>query len=60
MWHMSSVFSHESAQRNNAGHLIDKMYLKQHGHANANKPFKLSNTKRTTGGGHLEKDGRRQ
>ena len=29
---MSSVFSHESAQRNDAGHLIDKMSLKQHGH----------------------------
>ena len=24
MWQMSSVFSHESAQRNDAGHLIDK------------------------------------
>ena len=23
MWQMSSVFSHESAQRNDAGHLID-------------------------------------
>ena len=29
---MSSVFSHESVQRNDAGHLIDKMSLKQHGH----------------------------
>ena len=31
MWQMSSVSSHESAQRNDAGHLIDKMSLKQHG-----------------------------
>ena len=29
MSQMSSVFSHESAQRNDAGHLIDKMSLKQ-------------------------------
>ena len=29
MWQMSSVFSHESAQRNDAGHLIMKMSLKQ-------------------------------
>ena len=32
MWQMSSVFSYESAQRNDAGHLIDEMSLKQHGH----------------------------
>ena len=32
MWQKSSVFFHESAQRNVAGHLIDKMSLKQHGH----------------------------
>ena len=32
MWQKSSVFSHESAQRNVAGHLIDKMSLKQHGY----------------------------
>ena len=29
---MSSVFSHESAQYNDAGHLIDEMSSKQHGH----------------------------
>ena len=63
---MSSVFSHESAQRNDAGHLIDKTVFKTTRsfpyrwirvstlQANANKPFKLSNMKRTTGGGHLE------
>ena len=28
MWQMSSVFSHESAQRNDAGHLIDKNVFK--------------------------------
>ena len=32
MWQMSSVFSHESAQRNDAGHLRDEMSSKQHGH----------------------------
>ena len=32
MWQKSSVFSHESAQRNAAGHLIEKMSLKQRGH----------------------------
>ena len=32
MWQKSSVFSHESAQRNVAGHLIDKISLNQHGH----------------------------
>ena len=32
MWQKSSVFSHGSAQRNVAGHLIGKMSLKQHGH----------------------------
>ena len=36
MWQMSSVFSHESAQRNDAGHLIDKMSLKEHGHIATN------------------------
>ena len=67
MWQMSSVFSHESAQRNDAGHLIDKNVFKttrsfcyQWFHvstlqANANRPFILSSMKRTTGGGHLEK-----
>ena len=66
MWQMSSVFSHESAQRNDAGHLIDKNVFKtirsfcyQWFHvstlqANANRPFILSSMKRTTGGGHLE------
>ena len=29
---MSSVFPHGSAQRNDAGHLIDEMSLKQHSH----------------------------
>ena len=28
MWQMSSVFSHESAQRNDAGHLIDENVFK--------------------------------
>ena len=67
MWQMSSVFSHESAQRNDAGHLIYKNVFKttrsfcyQWFHvstlqANANRPFILSSMKRTTGGGHLEK-----
>ena len=61
-----SVFSHESAQRNDAGHLIDKNVFKttrsfcyQWFHvstlqANANRPFILSSMKRTTGGGHLQ------
>ena len=31
MWQKSSVFSHESAQHNVAGHLIGKISLKQHG-----------------------------
>ena len=38
---MSSVFSHESAQRNDAGHLIDKNVFKT-------TPFILSSMKRTT------------
>ena len=65
MWQMS-VFSHESAQRNDAGHLIDKNVFKTTRsfcyqwfrvstlQANANRPFILSSMKRTTGGGHLE------
>ena len=63
---MSSVISHESAQRNDAGHLTDKNVFKttrsfpsrwfrvSTPQANANKPLKLSNMKRTAGGGHLE------
>ena len=31
MWQMSSVFSHESAQRNDAEHVIDENVLKTHG-----------------------------
>ena len=66
MWQMSSVFSHESAQRNDGGHLIDKNVFKTTRsfcyqwfrvstlQANANRPFILSSMKRTTGGGHLE------
>ena len=54
MWQMSSVFSHESARRNDAGHLIDKNVFKttrsfcyQWFHvstlqAKANRPFILS------------------
>ena len=63
---MSSVLSHERAQRNDAGHLIDENVFKTTRsfryqwfrvstlQANANKPFIWSNMKRTTGGGHLE------
>ena len=63
---MSSVFSHERAQGNDAGHLIDENVFKTTRlfhyqwfrvstlQANANKPFILSDTKRTTGGSHLE------
>ena len=32
MWQMSSVLSHVSVQRNDAGHLIDENVFKQHGH----------------------------
>ena len=67
MWQMSSVFSHESAQRNDAGHLIDENVFKTTRsfryqwfrvstlQANTSKPFILSDMKHTTGGGHLEK-----
>ena len=65
MWQKSSVFSHESAQRNVAGHLIDKMSLKQHGHFATNgfvfpliSPMLInqsySHIKRATGGGRLK------
>ena len=73
MWQMPSVFSHESAQRNDAGHLMDENVFKTTRslcylrfrvttlQTNANKPFIVSNMERTTGGGHLEfQDGRRQ
>ena len=62
MWQKSSVFSHESAQRNVAGYLIDKNVFKttrsfryqwfrvSTHQANANKPFIFSNMKRATGG----------
>ena len=62
MWQMSSVFSHESAQRNYAGHLIDEFFLKQHGRFATNgfvfplvrqmlrKPFIFWNMKRNTDG----------
>ena len=66
MWQKSSVFSHESAQRNVAGHLIDKNVFKttrsfrcqwfrvSTHQANANEPLiKLFNIK------HFQ-DGRRQ
>ena len=63
---MSSVFSHENDQRNDAGHLIDDNVFKTTRsfryqwfrvstlQANVNKAFILSNMKRTAGGGHLE------
>ena len=65
MWQMS-VSSHESAQCNDAGHLINENVFKTTWslcylrfrvttlQANANKPFIVSSMKRTTGGGHLE------
>ena len=66
MWQVASVFAHKSDQRNDAGHLIDKNVFKTSRsfryqwfrvstiQANANRPFILSNMKRTTGAGHLE------
>ena len=67
MWQKSSVCSHESAQRNVAGHLIDKNVFKatrsfryqwfrvSTHQANSNKPFIFLKVTRATGGGHLEK-----
>ena len=39
MWQMSSVFSHESAQRNDAGHLIDKNVFKTTRKSGNTKPL---------------------
>ena len=53
MWHMSSVFSHESAQRNDAGHLIcenvykTKKYIYR-GSITAKSRFPFSQFYRTT------------
>ena len=50
IWQKSSVFSHESAQRNVAGHLEDKKIFK----TTRSFRYQWLTWKRATGGGHLE------